>query len=79
MEIVIKTEFIKLDSLLKLSQIAPSGGVAKMMIQEEMVLVNGELCTMRGKKIRNGDSVTINLYDDNDEIEEVIEIAVKGE
>lgn len=79
MEIVIKTEFIKLDSLLKLSQIAPSGGVAKMMIQEEMVLVNNEVCTMRGKKIRSGDCVTINLYDDNDEIEEVIEITVKGE
>lgn len=79
MEITIKTEYIKLDSLLKLSQIAPSGGVAKMMITEEMVLVNDELCTMRGKKIRNGDRVTINLYNENDEIEEVIEIAVKGE
>lgn len=78
MEIKITTEFIKLDSLLKLSQIAPSGGVAKMMIAEEMVLVNGELCTMRGKKIRNGDQVTINLYNDDDEIEDVIEIVVKG-
>lgn len=79
MEIQIRTEFIKLDSLLKLSQIAPSGGVAKMMIAEKMVLVNGELCTMRGKKIRNGDHVTINLYNDDDEIEDVIEISVKGE
>jgi ribosome-associated protein len=79
MEIQIRTEFIKLDSLLKLSQIAPSGGVAKMMIAEKMVLVNGELCTMRGKKIRNGDHVTVNLYNDDDEIENVIEISVKGE
>lgn len=79
MDIKIKTEFIKLDSLLKLSQIAPSGGVAKMMIAEEMVLVNGELCTMRGKKIRNNDHVTINLYNDDDEIEDVIEIKVIGE
>lgn len=79
MEITIKTEFIKLDSLLKLSQIAPSGGVAKMMIAEEMVLVNDELCTMRGKKIRNGDRVTINLYNEDDVIEDVIQIVVKGE
>ncbi len=79
MEIKIKTEFIKLDSLLKLSQIAPSGGVAKLMIAEEMVLVNGELCTMRGKKIRNGDQITINLYNDDDEIEDVVEIKVVGE
>lgn len=79
MDIRIKTEYIKLDSLLKLSLIAPSGGVAKMMIAEEMVLVNGELCTMRGKKIRNGDHVTINLYNDDDEIEDVIEIKVIGE
>lgn len=79
MEIKISTEFIKLDSLLKLSQIAPSGGVAKMMIQEEMVLVNGEMCTMRGKKIRNGDVVTINLYNDQDEITEQVELTVRGE
>ncbi len=79
MDIKIKTEYIKLDSLLKLSNIAPSGGVAKMMIAEEMVLVNSELCTMRGKKIRNGDQITINLYNDNDEIEDVIEIKVIGE
>ena len=79
MDIKIKTEFIKLDSLLKLSQIAPSGGVAKLMISEEMVLVNGEVCTMRGKKIRSGDHVTINLYNDDDEIEDVVEINVIGE
>lgn len=79
MEIKISTEFIKLDSLLKLSQIAPSGGVAKMMILEKMVLVNGELCIMRGKKIRNGDVVTINLYNDQDEITEQVELTVRGE
>lgn len=79
MDIKIKTEYIKLDSLLKLSQIAPSGGVAKMMIAEEMVLFNGEVCLMRGKKVRPGDQVTINLYNDDDEIDSVVDIFVKGE
>lgn len=79
MDIKIKTEYIKLDSLLKLSQIAPSGGVAKMMIAEEMVLFNGEVCTMRGKKVRPGDQVTINLYNEDDEIDNVVDIFVKGE
>lgn len=79
MEIKITTEFIKLDSLLKLSQIAPSGGVAKMMIMQDMVLVNGELCTMRGKKIRSGDVVTINIYNEEDVITETVNLTVKGE
>ncbi len=76
MDIRIKTEFIKLDSLLKLSQVAPTGGVAKIMIAEGMVLVNGEVCLMRGKKIRGGDMVTINLYNEADEIEDHIDIKV---
>lgn len=79
MEIKITTEFIKLDSLLKLSQIAPSGGVAKMMIMQDMVLVNGELCTMRGKKIRSGDVVTINIYNEEDVITETVNLTVRGE
>jgi ribosome-associated protein len=79
LDIKITTEYIKLDSLLKLAEIAPSGGVAKVMIAAEMVLVNDELCTMRGKKIRDGDRVTINLYNDKDEIEEVVDLLVKGE
>lgn len=58
-EIKITTEFIKLDALLKFASMVGSGGEAKMLIQEGQVLVNGEVCTMRGKKIRSGDTVKI--------------------
>ena len=53
--IKINDEFIKLDSLLKFSGLAETGGEAKMLIQGGQVLVNGEVCTMRGKKMRDGD------------------------
>lgn len=52
----ITTEFIRLDSALKLANIAATGGIAKMMIQDGEVKVNGEVCLSRGKKLRNGDS-----------------------
>lgn len=55
----IKTEFIKLDSLLKFAGLADTGGEAKELIQNGEVLVNGEVCTMRGKKIRSGDRVRL--------------------
>ncbi len=55
--IAITTEYIKLQDLLKLSAVTSTGGEAKLMIQEGLVLVNGEVCTMRGKKIRPGDDV----------------------
>ena len=55
--IKIKTEFIKLDALLKFASLVSSGGEAKMLIQDGQILVNGEVCTMRGKKIRSGDTV----------------------
>lgn len=58
-EIKITTEFIKLDALLKFAHLVGSGGEAKIRIQEGEVLVNGEPCTMRGKKIRSGDTVTL--------------------
>ncbi|MBQ2390998.1 MAG: RNA-binding S4 domain-containing protein [Clostridia bacterium] len=58
MNIRIDTEFIKLDSLLKLSGIAMTGGQAKIIIQNGDVKVNGEVCTQRGKKIRPGDKVS---------------------
>ena len=54
----IKGEFIKLDSLLKFENMVMSGGEAKIVIQEGQVCVNGEACTMRGKKIRSGDVVS---------------------
>lgn len=58
MNIKIDTEFIKLDSSLKLSGIAMTGGQAKIIIQNGDVKVNGEICTQRGKKIRPGDKVS---------------------
>ena len=55
--IVISTEFIKLDALLKYSGIASTGGEAKIIILAKEVFVNGKLCLERGKKIRPGDIV----------------------
>lgn len=55
----ITTEYIKLDALLKYAALVCSGGEAKIRIQEGEVRVNGEVCTMRGKKIRPGDVVTL--------------------
>lgn len=64
----ITTEFIKLDQLLKFSGMAESGAEAKEMILDEIVFVNGEVCTMRGKKIRPGDIVLIEFDDTPAEI-----------
>lgn len=55
--ITIITEYIKLQDLLKLAAAAATGGEAKLLIQDGEVLVNGEVCTMRGKKLRPGDVV----------------------
>ena len=55
--ITITTEYIKLQDLLKLAGLTYTGGEAKVMVQEGLVKVNGEVCTMRGKKIRPGDRV----------------------
>ena len=60
--IPINTEFIKLDSFLKFSNAAESGGMAKTMIEDGAVTVNGEICTQRGKKLRPGDLVDIDGY-----------------
>lgn len=56
--IAITTEFIRLDSLLKLTGLVDTGGQAKYRIQDGQVRVNGETCTMRGKKLRPGDTVS---------------------
>lgn len=58
-EIAIKSEFIKLDSLLKFAGICMTGGEAKTIIEEGIVCFNGEVCTMRGKKVRPGDEVSV--------------------
>jgi ribosome-associated protein len=55
----ITTEYIKLDSLLKLAGAAATGGDAKELINGEKVKVNGETCTARGKKLRPGDVVSV--------------------
>jgi len=60
--ITITTEFIRLDALLKLGGALDTGGQAKFVIQNGEVEVNGEVCTMRGKKIRPGDAVTVDKY-----------------
>ena len=56
-EVEITTEFIKLQDALKFANVVYSGGEAKTVILEEQVKVNGEVCTMRGKKLRPGDRV----------------------
>ena len=53
--VVISTEFIKLQDALKFANAVPTGGIAKTEIQEGNVFVNGEVCTMRGKKLYPGD------------------------
>ena len=56
--ITITTEYIKLQDLLKLADLAASGGEAKVAVQDGQVSVNGAVCTMRGRKIRPGDTVS---------------------
>ena len=53
--IKIETEFIKLQDLLKFAGAVETGGEAKLLIQNGEVKVNGEVCTMRGKKLCPGD------------------------
>ena len=57
-ELAITTEFIKLQDAMKFANIVMSGGEAKNLILDEQVQVNGEVCTMRGKKLREGDTFT---------------------
>lgn len=59
-EIKIITEFIKLDSFLKLASAVATGGHAKIVITEGEVKVNGKVCTMRGKKLRENDIIEFN-------------------
>ena len=57
--IKIHTEYIRLQDLLKFAGAVETGGDAKRIIQEGRVAVNGEPCTMRGKKLRPGDRAVI--------------------
>lgn len=56
--VVIYSEFIKLQDAMKFASLVATGGEAKQLILEEMVKVNGEVCTMRGKKLYPGDVFT---------------------
>ena len=58
-EIQIHSEYIKLQDLLKFAGAVETGGDAKGIIQEGRVTVNGDVCTMRGKKLRPGDRAAI--------------------
>ena len=60
--LAIHTEFIKLQDALKYANIVYSGGEAKQMIIDGLVTVNGEVCTMRGKKLREGDKFQFEGY-----------------
>jgi len=60
-EIFIKTPFIKLGSALKLADLVGSGGMVKMIIQDGLVKLNGETCTMRGKKVIPNDTIEVDL------------------
>ncbi|MBQ6498803.1 MAG: RNA-binding S4 domain-containing protein [Ruminococcus sp.] len=71
MEIIkIDEEYIRLDNLMKFAGMCNSGGRAKFLIQGGEVKLNGEICTMRGKKIRPGDKVE---YDGR-----IVEVAIEG-
>jgi ribosome-associated protein len=62
-EIKINTDIIKLDAFLKWSAIASSGAEAKMLIQDGLVFVNGEVCVQRGKKLKVNDIITFQEED----------------
>ncbi len=59
-EIKIYTDYIKLDDLLKFAGLLGTGGMAKAVIQDGLVTVDGEVCLMRGKKLRGGEVVSFN-------------------
>ena len=54
--LVISTEYIKLEAAMKFAALTETGGEAKEVIQQGLVTVNSEVCTMRGKKLRPGDT-----------------------
>ena len=58
-QVKINTEYIKLEALLKFEGLTGTGGEAKERIQAGEVTVNGETCTMRGKKLRPGDRAAL--------------------
>lgn len=61
-KITINTDFIKLEALLKFAALVGSGGEAKEAVQGGLVKVNGQVCTMRGKKLVPGDRVEFDRF-----------------
>lgn len=72
-KIKVKPPFIKLEQFLKLANAAETGGMAKLMINDGIVTVNDEVCTMRGKKLYNNDVVNVNFEEETQEYVCVIE------
>lgn len=66
-EIEAAPPFIKLEQFLKFANVAETGGMAKMMILDGIVEVNGEVCVMRGKKLHDGDTVAVNFDEGTEE------------
>ena len=66
-EIKVNPPFIKLEPFLKFGNIAETGGMAKLMIGDGIVAVNGEICLMRGKKLYNNDVVQVNFEEGTEE------------
>ncbi|SHF31743.1 ribosome-associated protein [Caldanaerobius fijiensis DSM 17918] len=64
MNVKINTDYIKLEQVLKLANVVPTGGQAKLMIKDGHVKVNGSVCLQRGKKIRKGDVISVEGQDD---------------
>jgi len=58
-QFVLEGEFIRLDDLLKLTGCVQTGGQAKVLIQSGGVMLDGEVCTMRGKKLRGGETISV--------------------
>jgi ribosome-associated protein len=72
----ISSDFIKLDQLIKLAGLVQTGGFAKLIIADGMVKLNGVVETQRGKKIRPGDVIDIEVVDEDGEIVETYKIDV---
>lgn len=78
-KVFIETENIKLDQLLKFSEIVDSGGMAKMLISEGLVKLNGKICDQRGKKIFHDDLIEVTLpIDDSNSETHIIKVIKRG-
>ena len=58
-EFILEAEYIRLDDMLKLTGCVQTGGMAKVLIQSGGVTLDGEVCTMRGKKLRGGEVIAV--------------------